>query len=441
MLKQILLVMGLVVGVLTQHVMANSAALTVVHVEGSEDETIVEDTDGDSPVVLEKFIPTDQWQTVQEGQAIPAGLHVRMNFETGSKEAKLMSDFRHTDDAQGHQYLGQKEFMREELKKAMKNLKATDLDNKDSKPSGEFRSYEELKKDFADMNANIETDAEIIARLLLKLNNSDTPSEELQLTLTDLEYYLHQYDNAILFGDAGGLSVLLGILNKTENMDVLKEAARALGAAISSNPKAQIRSLASGAMEVLLRLMAVSYDTTVQRKLLFAISSQCRHFPYAQKRFVDLGGLSVLQKAFNQPLSDKFKMKAVALIADMLMEKIVTEQNTSPELSTDLEKLRQYKEVDLETLLVDKGWCDRVPELLMSHDHEAREQAIVAMETLAHTCQQTFSKYLVTVRLLNTEYRDMVSDDSGYFQHMVEITDNLLNKVTNKNNGHVTDEL
>lgn len=90
---------------------------------------------------------------------------------------------------------------------------------------------------------------------------------------------------------------------------------------------------------------------------------------------------------------------------------------------------------------MDKGWCDRVPELLMSHDHEAREQAIVAMETLALTCKQTFSKYIETVRSINTEYRDMVAEESGYFEHMVEITDNLLNKFTTENTGHVTDEL
>ena len=38
----------------------------------------------------EPFIPTKEWQVVKEGQSIPAGLHVRMNFQTHLKEAKLM---------------------------------------------------------------------------------------------------------------------------------------------------------------------------------------------------------------------------------------------------------------------------------------------------------------------------------------------------------------
>ena len=39
---------------------------------------------------LEVFQPTSEWQAIRPGQGIPAGLHVRMNLETGEKEAKLM---------------------------------------------------------------------------------------------------------------------------------------------------------------------------------------------------------------------------------------------------------------------------------------------------------------------------------------------------------------
>lgn len=40
----------------------------------------------------ERFVPTHEWQVIKEGQSIPAGLHVRMNFQTGIKEAKLMEN-------------------------------------------------------------------------------------------------------------------------------------------------------------------------------------------------------------------------------------------------------------------------------------------------------------------------------------------------------------
>lgn len=36
------------------------------------------------------FHPTREWQEVRDGQSIPPGLHVRMDLQTGIKEAKLM---------------------------------------------------------------------------------------------------------------------------------------------------------------------------------------------------------------------------------------------------------------------------------------------------------------------------------------------------------------
>ena len=52
----------------------------------------------------EPFIPTKEWQIVKEGQSIPAGLHVRMNFQTHLKEAKLMDG----DDGERFAHLSKK---------------------------------------------------------------------------------------------------------------------------------------------------------------------------------------------------------------------------------------------------------------------------------------------------------------------------------------------
>lgn len=54
-----------------------------VEVEGEEEE------EGDATPV---FVATHEWQVVQEGQPIPPGLHVRMNLQTGLREAKLLDD-------------------------------------------------------------------------------------------------------------------------------------------------------------------------------------------------------------------------------------------------------------------------------------------------------------------------------------------------------------
>jgi hypothetical protein len=38
----------------------------------------------------EQFVATYEWQEIKEGQSIPAGLHVKMDLQTGKKMAKLM---------------------------------------------------------------------------------------------------------------------------------------------------------------------------------------------------------------------------------------------------------------------------------------------------------------------------------------------------------------
>uniref|UniRef100_H3GCC0 RxLR effector protein n=2 Tax=Phytophthora ramorum TaxID=164328 RepID=H3GCC0_PHYRM len=37
-----------------------------------------------------EFVPTHEWQDILPNQAIPPGLYIRVNLETGKKEAKLL---------------------------------------------------------------------------------------------------------------------------------------------------------------------------------------------------------------------------------------------------------------------------------------------------------------------------------------------------------------
>ena len=61
--------------------------------DDDRDLLVVEDSDDDLSVQeRDVFVATKEWQVVKEGQSIPPGLHVRMNLQTGLKEAKLLDD-------------------------------------------------------------------------------------------------------------------------------------------------------------------------------------------------------------------------------------------------------------------------------------------------------------------------------------------------------------
>ena len=52
--------------------------------------TVEEDHEEQESIQIAPFVPTREWQVVDDGQSIPPGLHIRMNLETGVKEAKLL---------------------------------------------------------------------------------------------------------------------------------------------------------------------------------------------------------------------------------------------------------------------------------------------------------------------------------------------------------------
>ena len=85
---------------------------------------------------LNIFKPTSEWQTVLEGQAIPAGLHVRMNLATGKKEAKLLDDKQEEKEkSTGPNFQSGTPYTKKELKELLQNMPN---DNKAGEVSASF---------------------------------------------------------------------------------------------------------------------------------------------------------------------------------------------------------------------------------------------------------------------------------------------------------------
>lgn len=57
-----------------------------------------------------------------------------------------------------------------------------------------FRPIEELKKEFDELNVVLESDMQIMVRLINKFNSSSSSLEEKVAALFDLEYYVHQVE-------------------------------------------------------------------------------------------------------------------------------------------------------------------------------------------------------------------------------------------------------
>ncbi|NXX12971.1 SIL1 factor, partial [Podargus strigoides] len=143
-------------------------------------------------------------------QAVPAGSHVRLNLQTGEREAKLpdsengKSDMR--EERRRKRYsdvdVDSNSFTSQELKKALAKMKESEKAERKVrrvpcfkamyKVRKKFRPIEQLKEEFEKLNVKMETDYEIMVKLISKFNSSASTLDEKVAALYDLEYYVHQ---------------------------------------------------------------------------------------------------------------------------------------------------------------------------------------------------------------------------------------------------------
>jgi len=213
---------------------------------GEEDVTV---TDEDENVTNELnstvFVPTNQWQSVNPGQAVPAGLHVRINLQTGEKEAKLI-DEEEDDEKMGDRrrlhhygYSDRRGIINKQTKPftAEGMNEASSLEKNDNvmllthAPSSDDDTPP-LRGDGVNpqLSAWATDDLKIMTKLVTILTDKTSSSEDLVFALTELEYHVHQIDNARDLDIIGGLEPVILLLEHT-NDSIQACAAHVIGAA------------------------------------------------------------------------------------------------------------------------------------------------------------------------------------------------------------------
>ncbi|XP_060693007.1 nucleotide exchange factor SIL1 isoform X3 [Hemiscyllium ocellatum] len=361
--------------------------------ESKEEATVEDDLD---PEDMEVFYPTNDWQVVKPGQAIPAGLHVRLNLETGKNEAKI------PDGETGKTGL---KYWKQGTRHGMVNL--------DSKSF----TAEELKK----------------ALKLMKLE-SNTQTEEV--------------DNAQHLMSIGGLQLVIKALNATEPR-IQEHAAFVLGSALSGNPKVQIEAIEAGALQKLLILLATDQPVAMKKKVwikkisnfqlkaLFAFSSLLRHFPFAQQQFLKLGGLQILGQLFQAKGMESLRLRIMTLLYDMVMEKKLI-QGTQDDSVQHQEKCRQYDELNLLPLMLEQDWCTMVPKLLTSSEHDTREKVLRTMNLMISSCRseyQAIQGLSSLLDMLQSEYEGLAAEEQkegetdGYFLGLLNSANDIIKQL------------
>jgi nucleotide exchange factor SIL1 len=132
----------------------------------------------------------------------------------------------------------------------------------------------------------------------------------------------------------GGFEMIMNEMNKSQDKEIKMETVLVLGSAMQSNPKVKIHAVKLDMIQLLLNHISKSLDDLDSNnnnnnqdfvsRLLFALSSVLRHFPFGQSQFIRFGGVEVLNKILNSQskFNNKLKIKVITLANDLIMEKV-----------------------------------------------------------------------------------------------------------------------
>ena len=220
------------------------------------------------------FVPTKEWQEVREGQSIPAGLHVRIDLQTGQKEAKLLEEDENDvvsedeglltlsdterstagqSDRKGVVNKRSKMFSQEQVIEMLRDLNndrvqgnapriaasvsfSDGVTPKKMEYTGKeedkemVRSKDHFKRSLKDLQLTFHRDVEVMLELSEVLADNSSGVPELCSALEELEYHVHQIDNARDLNVIGGLVLVVRLLNHT-HPEVRGWAAHVIGSA------------------------------------------------------------------------------------------------------------------------------------------------------------------------------------------------------------------
>lgn len=236
------------------------------------------------------FIPTNEFQVIKDGQILPEGLHVRMDFSTGVKEAKIINESEETAP----------ESTAIVIKDVAKSQVTINI--KDDVASDKRSALNLNEKDSLDL-------------LITGLNGKEPANVPKQVeTLQQLTQLVHQIDIGLAVARIERVKTILLEFMQTGIPELELETVRLISAMASNNPVAQNELIEAGAVKGLWNLLKWSRNeesglhlktwiafgnlvrstSTAQKKI-----NEIRDFQYEIQRWVAEGDVEVKKRIIN----------------------------------------------------------------------------------------------------------------------------------------------
>ncbi|XP_055618737.1 nucleotide exchange factor Sil1 [Toxorhynchites rutilus septentrionalis] len=396
------------------------------------------------------FVATDEWQEIGTGQAIPQGLHVRINLKTVKKEAKLLAkginDTQSSaslstipgSDVQDHDPLPLP-FGAKQLKAALQNIPGDDFmsnheEELEKKPK--FKSYYQIKLELKEANLEVMSDSDTMGSIfeLFDSKRNQHPSG-LKSLFEDLKYLVHQIDNANEFIDRQGIEkIIWPSLNGTDS-PVRVLAFELLGIVVQNNPKAKVALFERSGGTILLGKISQLSRSEEISAALFAFGALIRKFPYAQTKLLNAHGYSMLFDVLNKQVELRVKVKVIILIADLVddYEYALSDENE------DATTKERYGSTNLTEGLRKTEYCKVAGEFIRQNrigfetDINLAEEVVRALRRMvrAGLCQDSWSscalfRHTLLVLRNNLDTRLDDEDMSDYYKDVQQMVDEFV---------------
>lgn len=371
-------------------------------------------------------------------------MHIRINLQTGKKEAKLIDSDEATKEKRSALAVSatfkdddivsdnlEENHLR--LQEALKNIPDEGLEYSEEKLkeiTKKFK-YENIKQGLADMNIQIKTDFELMSDVISKYEaikaKNDIRLDEIRPLFDDLEYLLHQIDNANDFVTFGGLEkIILPNLGNQTHPELKLHSIKLLGTLMQNNPKGQIAAFEKNVGSLLLQMLSQSNSSSTNElsSIIFALGGLLRKFPLSQDELLNKPNFKILVDLVGKDVEYKIKIKCLLLITDLIRD--CTENG-------NVNTTNQYDSTDIRGRISGTEYCTIINELFTMHRRDYLESLFTAEDILdvlitsKDICQPVWAESPIfrhTLLVIKSKYDQM--------KDITDTDDVELNEVSNK---------
>lgn len=249
------------------------------------------------------FVATDEFQIIHDDQELPSGLHVRLNLETGKKEAKI-NIVDAADDT---------------------NNAVVVIQNDNDSESAVIDTPKPIPRVPVSLDGAIKPPISASAGEALAFSDSleilssykSHSTSELSHALLSLEDLVHEIYWGLQIAAPKYVSPLLALVSSSPEATIRSNAALVIGSALSNNPKALSSATSDHSVRLIRSLLSSldkETDNNARARILYALNQAIKS-PATRTDFLTAEGLPTLHRLFKNGDAE-FMGKAAIVIED-----------------------------------------------------------------------------------------------------------------------------